>query len=79
MLTLSEARAALCDLLIGRRLRARAEELLSNALLLERIGVPFEVVLERLDSAAHMEWIAWNAEQGNIGWGGRLNRCGSAE
>lgn len=37
----------------------------------------FVAIMEsRLTRAAHLEWIAVRAEQGQIHWGGRFNRCG---
>jgi len=72
---LLEARATLCDLLIGRSLRLRAEQVLREALACERY-ISSDAALIHLDNAAHMEWIAVRAEQGFIRWGGRLNRCG---
>jgi hypothetical protein len=64
-------RAALCDLLTGRRLRHRAAEVLERALWCESQGIPFDY---HLASAAHLEWIAMHAERGQILWGGRFNR-----
>lgn len=69
-------RIELCDLLIGRTLRLRAHNTLCRALWLESGGAPQSEVLDRLDQAAHLEWIAVRAERGNIYWGGRFNRCG---
>ncbi len=69
------ARATLCDLLIGRWMRALAQEKLADALMIEEGGWHKEA-LERLDAAAHLEWIGARAEQGQILWGGRLNRYG---
>lgn len=74
---LEEARAALCDLLIGRRFRIRAAELLEGALYLDSyMDIERYVIDELVNEAAHIEWIAGLAEQGLILWGGRLNRCG---
>lgn len=75
---LFEVRVTLCDLLQGRIIRARAEELLASALELEADGFPREVVSERLDSAAHLEWIAGISETGQVYWGGRKNRQGKS-
>lgn len=72
---LTRARAALCDLLIGRSLRLRAAAMLREALASERY-ISLEGALGLLESAAHIEWIAVRAEQGRMRWGGRLNRCG---
>lgn len=73
---LLDARAALCDLLIGRRFRMRAQQHLDAALHLEEYGVPAYVTDDLLGQAAHCEWLACRSEQGEILWGGRLNRCG---
>lgn len=82
---LLEARAALCDLLMGRILRMRAEGQLRQGLALERrarfmhpaaTAVMTQHAITCLENAAHYEWIACRAEQGAIRWGGRLNRCG---
>ncbi len=72
---LFEMRATLCDLLIGRWMRAAADEKLAEALVLEEGGWMSQAQ-ERLDHAAHIEWIAQRAEMGQILWGGRLNRYG---
>lgn len=72
---LFEMRATLCDLLIGRWMRAIAHEKLDEALIAEEGGWRKEA-LERLDYAAHLEWIAWRSEMGQILWGGRLTREG---
>jgi hypothetical protein len=69
------ARAALCDLLLGRRLRSRAEWFLTEALDYDSRGL-HELADTKLDDAAHWEWIAIRCEHGQILWGGRLNRCG---
>lgn len=84
MTDLQTERAKLCDLLIGREFRKRAEGWLGAALLgIDAAEVRPEMRQELeyaadvcLAQAAHMEWIAWRAEQGLIRWGGRLNRCG---
>lgn len=70
-------RTMLCDLLTGRALRAYADESLNKAIILETHS-RFRLVSteEYLDNAVHTEWIAKQAEQGNIAWGGRFNRCG---
>lgn len=75
-MTLTEARATLCDLLIGRRFRSIAAEHLRAALMLEDYRSPDHVIDTLLDEAAHCEWIACRSEQGQMLWGGRLNRCG---
>lgn len=78
-LQLLEARAALCDLLIGRQLRAKAKAEFEGALRIAALSTDsvFEQVADTLlAQAAHWEWIACRAEQGAIRWGGRLNRCG---
>lgn len=69
------ARATLCDLLIGRWMRALAQEKFADALMIEEGGWTREAI-ERLESAAHLEWIGQRAEMGQILWGGRLNRYG---
>jgi hypothetical protein len=69
------ARIALCDLLIGRDLRLRAEKFFQQALLLDRMRLA-SAADECLSMAAHAEWIAVQAERGCIAWGGRFNRCG---
>lgn len=76
---LTEQRTALCDLLIGRRLRARAEEQLAQALWCEQHQAYRSVVDEQLAQAAHWEWIATISERGQVFWGNRHNRCGSVE
>ena len=70
-------RTVLCDLLTGRVLRGYAQESLNNALLLEKHS-RFRLIAteEYLDNAIHFEWMAKIAEQGNVRWGGRFNRCG---
>lgn len=70
-------RTVLCDLLTGRVLRGYAEVSLKKAIALEN-AAPYHLVSteEYLDNAAHIEWVAKQAEQGNIAWGGRFNRCG---
>lgn len=73
---LFEARVTLCDLLQGRFLRAHAWHRLEEALDLEARGVPEQVVTERLDNAAHLEWVASISERGQVYWGGRKNRDG---
>jgi len=75
-LPLLRARATLCDLLIGQGLRARAAELLRRGLELEQLAGDSRAGDFHLDSAAHAEWMAQQAEWGRIAWGGRLNRCG---
>lgn len=72
-------RLMLCDVLQGRVLRLHAARVLTEALELEARGVPAEAVDEELGRAAHLEWIAARSEQGQILWGGRLNRCGRPE
>ena len=74
-LQLGHARAALCDLLIGRTFRFHADAELQRALASERIGIP-DLADCQLAQAAHMEWIAGLTEQGRMLFGGRLNRCG---
>lgn len=71
-------RAALCDLMIGRTLRQKAENNLAFAIACESdpILCVGNVINEMIAQAAHWEWIAVQAEQGQIGWGGRFNRCG---
>lgn len=69
------ARATLCDLLIGRWMRMMAAEKLADALIVEEGGWMKEAQ-ERLDHAAHIEWIAQRAEMGQILWGGRYTRYG---
>lgn len=60
---LREARAALCDLLLGRVFRARAETALLLALYAEKLG--FEAAVDdMLDSAAHWERVAEFSERG---------------
>jgi hypothetical protein len=74
---LQDARAALCDLLIGRRFRIRAREFLDAALYLDTLGATdFFILDELLGQAAHCEWLACISERGQVRWGGRLNRCG---
>lgn len=72
---LLEQRAALCDLLMGRGIRAAAQGMLERCLELEAAGLS-DCALERLEQAAHWEWIACLVEQGRMLFGGRLNRCG---
>lgn len=73
------ARATLCDVLMGRQFRGYAEDMLELALDCERLGAPRKIVTGALERAAHWEWIAEKTERGHILWGGRLNRCGTAE
>lgn len=74
---LFEVRVTLCDLLVGRYMRALAAEKLADALMIEEGGWKREA-LERLEAAAHLEWIAVRAEMGQILWGGRMNRYGES-
>ena len=73
-------RTVLCDLLVGRVLRGYAEVSIDNALALEKTEQLLEYRMvsteEYIDDAVHWEWMARQAEQGNIAWGGRFNRCG---
>lgn len=36
-------------------------------------------IQQKIDQAKHLEWIACRAEEGNILWGGGMNRCGWQE
>lgn len=65
-MTLIEARATLCDLLIGRRIRLIAAQFLDSALYLEGLGIPEHVIDTLLDEAAHSEWLAARAERGQL-------------
>lgn len=76
---LVEARVTLCDLLWGRWIRAHAEDELERALWLEEKGATGASVDDALASAAHREWMARIAEQGQVLWGNRNNRCGRVE
>lgn len=84
MTPLDRERIALCDLLHGRIIRSWAWEELLDAVELECLGLPPQSVYphqtldERIATAAHREWIAGLAEQGRVGWGGRVNRCDDA-
>lgn len=69
------ARATLCDLLIGRWMRQLAQEKFADALIIDDGGWKGEAI-QRLEQAAHLEWIAQRAEMGQVLWGGRLNRHG---
>lgn len=77
---LQTQRATLCDLLIGRMIRARADSALEDAIFFSNTEwVPAAVVDKVLDRAVHWELMAVRAETGCILWGGRLNRCGRPE
>jgi hypothetical protein len=77
---LQTQRATLCDLLIGRMLRARAYAALEDAFYFATVeGLPAAVVDKVLNRAVHWELMAVRAETGCILWGGRLNRCGRPE
>lgn len=76
---IAEARTALCDLLWGRWIRARAADLLEQALWTESQGATAASVQHLLETAAHWEWIAAISERGQLMWGMRNNRCGRAE
>jgi hypothetical protein len=76
---LAEARTALCDLLIGREIRAKADEQLEYALWLESKRVTRASVDDALANAAHWEWMASITERGKVLWGNRNNRCGRTE
>jgi hypothetical protein len=66
-------RATLCDLLIGRWLRKRANEVLLRGLEIEPLG---ENVDYHINNAARLEQIAEQAELGIVLWGGRIARDG---
>lgn len=73
---LFEVRVTLCDLIHGRIIRARAEQIFGEALWLEAVGASRAAVTEALENAAHLEWIATISERGQVYWGGRKNREG---
>lgn len=72
-------RVTLLDVLQGRVMRQHAWEAFEATLDTERLGAPRAVVDRCLDQAAHWEWIAGITERGQVAWGARVNRCGSAE
>lgn len=73
------ARTQLSDLLIGRMFRLHAQDTFEVALDIERHGAPRDTVTHELERAAHQEWVAVRSERGQVVFGGRLNRCGSAD